>query len=256
MEEPTIEVLRDIYLKSPDEVDYVENQYPECKRDGWCPTCDGHDPDCDHRLQVQAFKHYANAGVGLTYMRISWDMYFGDEAIHKFCKDYEENLKAYKENDIGMLLLGSNGIGKTTAMSLLIKDLVLRKQKCFFTTYTKLITMLGDSFYSQDARKVYNDRIINSTFLAIDDVGKEMTNRLTTNTIDNVLRERIQASRPTFITSNLTRGELLDEYGKSSFSLLMEAAKIFEIDDDNDVRPQVRDAKLSMAHDGIINPIC
>lgn len=254
MEKPTIEVLRNIYLPDRD-AQYVESQYPECRPKGWCPTCDGKDPDCDHELQVQAFKHYANAGIGLTYMRISWDMYFGDERIRDFCMKYEENLKAFKENDIGMLFLGSNGIGKTTAMSLLLKDLVLRKQKCFFTTYSKLVTMLGDSFYSPEARKIYNDRIINSTFLGIDDVGKEMTNRLTTNTIDNVLRERIQASRPTFMTSNLSRGELLKEYGKSSFSLLMEAARIFEIDDDRDVRSNVRKSKLKLAEEGIVNPI-
>ena len=82
-----------------------------------------------------------------------------------------------------------------------------------------------------------------------------MTNRLTTNTIDNVLRERIQASRPTFMTSNLSRGGLLDEYGKSSFSLLMEAAKIFEIDDSRDARSSVRNSKLALAGDGVVKPI-
>lgn len=254
MNRPTIEVLRDIYLSDKD-IKYVETQYPECRPKGWCPTCGGKDSECDHELQVQAFKHYANAGIGLTYMRISWDMYFGDPQVRAFCMKYEDNLKAFKENNIGMLFLGDNGIGKTTAMSLILKDLVLRKQKCFFTTYSKLVTMLGDSFYSPEARKIYNDRIINSTFLGIDDVGKEMTNRLTTNTIDNVLRERIQASRPTFMTSNLSRGGLLDEYGKSSFSLLMEAAKIFEIDDSRDARSSVRNSKLALAGDGVVKPI-
>lgn len=254
MEKPSLEDFR--YFPLTDEqAAYVESQYPECKKRGWCPTCDGNDPDCDHQLQVQAFKHYANAGIGLTYMRLSWDKYFGDSTIQEFCRKYVENMKAYKENDIGMLLLGSNGIGKTTAMSLLIKDLVLRKQKCFFTTYSKLVTMLGDSFYSPDARKIYNDRIINSTFLGIDDVGKEMTNRLTTNTIDNVLRERIQASRPTFMTSNLTMPELKAEYGNSSFSLLLEAAKVFEVQGGRDARESVKKTKLEMANEGRILPI-
>lgn len=250
-----IDDIRTSYL-SDDDAKFVYEQYPEAKRKNWCPSCDGKDEKCDHELQRALFKLYANAGIGSTYMRISWDMYDGRKDIVDFCNDYLSNLKAYKENNVGMMLLGSNGIGKTTAMSLLIKSLVLKGQKCFFTTYAKLVSMLGDSFYDGEAKNEYNKRILHSTFLAIDDVGKEMIpNKLTRNAIDNVLRERIQASRPTFMTSNMSKVELLNEYGRSSFSLLMEAAKTFEIDDDNDRRSFVKESRLKLAHEGKILPI-
>lgn len=250
----TIEQFRTEYL-SDEDAKFVYDQYPEAKSKNWCPSCDGTDDSCDHVLQRQAFKKYANAGIGSLYMRISWDMYFGRDEIKDFCFDYLDKTKAYKENNIGMMLLGSNGIGKTTAMSLLIKSLLLNGNRCFFTTYQKLVSMLGDSFYSSDAKKLYNKRILHSTFLAIDDCGKEMSNRLTQNAIDNVLRERIQASRPTFITSNMSKSDLLKEYGRSAFSLLLEAAKTFEIDDDDDRRASVRNERLEFAHAGKIMPI-
>ncbi len=249
-----IEDIRTSYL-SDEDAKFVYSQYPEAKSKSWCPSCDGTDKKCDHELQRSLFKHYANAGIGSLYMRISWGMYHGNEDVKQFCDDYLANIKAYKENNIGMMLLGSNGIGKTTAMSLMIKSLVVRGYKCYFTTYSKLVSMLGDSFYDGGAKEQYNKRILHSTFLAIDDVGKEFSNRLTQNTIDNVLRERIQASRPTFMTSNMSKVELLNEYGKSSFSLLLEAAKIFEIDDDNDRRASMKESRLEFAHNGKILPI-
>lgn len=246
--------VRYSYLSDKD-AEYVYSQYPEAKSSKWCPSCDGTDKHCDHELQRQLFKLYANAGIPLTYQRIGWGDYFGDEHIREFCSNYVANIKAYKENNIGLCLLGNNGIGKTTSVCLLLKDLVLAGQKCFFTTYAKLVSMLGDSFYDAEAKAQYNRRILQSTFLGIDDIGKELANRLTTNTIDGVLRERIQASRPTFITSNLSRSEIYNAYGKASFSLLMEGAVIFEVDDDRDKRRKVKESKLALAKAGKISPI-
>lgn len=257
-----LELLRNSYLSDTD-VAYVYSQYPEARNPKWCPSCcladDGvGNKDCDHELQRQLFKHYVNAGIPLTYQRISWNDYIGDESVHEFCSNYVKNstsIKAYKENGIGLCLMGNNGIGKTTAICLLLKDLIAAKQKCFFTTYVKLCSMLGDSFYDVEAKNNYNKRILQSSFLAIDDIGKEMSNKLTTQAIDNILRERIQASRPTFITTNMTRSNMYDAYGKSSFSLLMEGAMMFEVDDDKDRRHSIGSIRRKDASNNIIHPI-
>ena len=135
------------------------------------------------------------------------------------------------------------------------KSLVVAGYSVFFTTYQKLVSMLGDTFYDAEAKKVYNDLILRSSFLAIDDIGKEFSNRLTQNAIDNVLRERVQASRPTFITSNMTKREMFHEYGRASFSLIVEGSVIFEMDGTSDVRSIVRDKRLDMARSGIVPKI-
>lgn len=247
------EEMRYDFLSDRD-VLYVYSVYPESKKKSWCPTCNGSDANCDHELQRQLFKHYANAGIGLTYQRLSWKDYNGPEDVKKFCQIYASQSKAFKENNVGLMLLGNNGTGKTTVMSLLLKDLVRQRAKCFFTTYSNLVQMLGGSFYDEDARRLYADKIIKSTFLAIDDIGKEMANKLTVNAIDNVLRQRVQASRPTFLTSNMTRGQIMNEYGRSAFSLIAETSNAFDFDG-YDVRPDVRKRKLEDAAKGIIHPI-
>ena len=249
-----IEDLRYRYISDSD-AEYVAMEYPESRRQDWCPTCDGTDKHCDHELQRQLFKHYAAAGIPLTYQRIGWSDYFGADDIREFCKDYASKPKAYKENNIGLCLLGNNGIGKTTSVCLLLKDLVVGGHKCFFTTYSKLVSMLGDSFYDSEAKARYNRKILQSQFLGIDDVGKELSNRLTANAMDNVLRERVQASRPTFMTSNLSKGQLVESYGKSAFSLIVEGAQMFELDDDVDRRRKVRLSKFELAKQNIIKPI-
>lgn len=241
------------FLKDSD-AKYVYSVYPESKSKDWCPSCDGRDESCNHKLQRQLFKHYANAGIGLTYQRIGWDDYEGPENIKEFSIKYAKNWKAYKENNIGMMLLGGFGTGKTTAVSILLKDLVRARASCFFTTYVNLIEMLGGSFYDASAKRLYKEKIERSNFLVIDDIGKELSNRLTETTLDNVLRQRVQTSRPTFITSNLSIESIKNEYKRSAFSLIVESSKSFKFDG-NDARANVRRSRLENAELGIIKPI-
>ena len=248
------ESLRHVYL-SDDKARLVYAEYPEAKGRGWCPSCDGGDDDCDHELQRQLFKHFAAAGIGQTYMRIGWDDYDAADDVADMCASYLSDVRSYMGNGIGMCLLGSNGIGKTTAVSLLCKSLVAKRQTVYFTTYQKLVSMLGDTFYDESAKARYNEKILRSSFLAIDDIGKEFSNRLTQNAIDNVLRERVQASRPTFITSNMTKRELFHEYGRASFSLIVEGSVIFEMTGRGDVREAVKRERLDRARQGVIPPI-
>ena len=64
------ESLRYEYLSDKD-ANYVYQEYPEMRNKNWCPTCDGNNENCDHELQRNLAKHYANAGIGMTYMRSS-----------------------------------------------------------------------------------------------------------------------------------------------------------------------------------------
>ena len=248
------ERLRTRYLSDAD-MAFVYSEYPESRGRGWCPSCDGTSESCDHELQRQMFKHFAAAGIGQTYMRIGMaDCAFPDD-LSDALRSYLAQPRAHRENGIGVCLLGSNGIGKTTAVSMLCKSLVAMGESVFFTTYEKLVSMLGDTFYDADAKRRYNEKILRSSFLAIDDIGKEFSNRLTQNAIDNVLRERVQASRPTFLTSNMTKRELFHEYGRASFSLIVEGSVIFEMTGRGDVRAAVNRERLDRARHGVIPPI-
>lgn len=248
------EGMRTRYLSDEDAA-YVFSEYPESKSRRWCPSCDGTDEGCDHELQRQMFKLFAASGIGQTYMRIGWSDFDAPDDLMETMSSYLSNPRAYRENGIGVCLLGSNGIGKTTAVSLLCKSLVAMGETVFFTTYQKLVSMLGDTFYDADAKRRYNEKILRSSFLAIDDIGKEFSNRLTQNAIDNVLRERVQASRPTFLTSNMTKRELFHEYGRSSFSLIVEGSVIFEMSGRGDVRNAVKMERVDRASRGVIPPI-
>lgn len=254
-----IESLRYRYLDD-EEIAHVVSEYPEVRDARWCPDCGGsgelNGSPCDCELARQAFKHYALAGIGVTYMRLSWKDYrYGDSGVKRFCREYVRKADSFRLNNMGLMLLGSSGIGKTMAVSLLVKDLILEGYKPYFTTYSNLVQMMGDGFYDEESRRWFVRQILRSPFLAIDDIGKEFGNRLSANAIDNVLRERVQHGRPTFVTSNLSRKEILDTYGSASFSMLMEACNVMEIDIDEDVRPKVKKQRLSQARRGIVSPI-
>lgn len=258
-ENDELETLRYRYL-TDDEMDHVRSEYPETSDPRWCPDCGGsgevNGGPCDCELARQAFKHFALAGVGVTYMRLSWrDYRYGDPAVKRFCQEYARKAESFKVNNMGLMLLGASGIGKTMAVSLLIKDLVKLGYKPYFTTYSNLVQMMGEGFYDESSKRWFVRQVLRSPFLAIDDIGKELSNRLSDMAIDNVLRERVQHGRPTFVTSNLTRKDILDTYGTASFSMLMEACYVMEPDADDDIRPKVKKRRLSQARRGVVSPI-
>lgn len=255
----SLETLRYVYL-TDEEMQHVRSEYPEVGDANWCPDCNGtgelNGEVCDCELARQAFKHYALAGVGVTYMRLGWSDYRRQGApVRRFCQEYAEKADSFRMNNMGLMLLGASGIGKTMAVSLLVKDLVKLGYKPYFTTYSNLVQMMGDGFYDEESRRWFVKKVLRSPFLAIDDIGKEFGNRLSANAIDNVLRERVQHGRPTFVTSNLSRKDILETYGTASFSMLMEACNVMELDDDDDIRPQIKRKRLTKARKLIVDPI-
>ena len=84
---------------------------------------------------------------------------------------------------------------------------------------------------SQDEKAWFHRRIKNAGVLVVDDVGREYQGRakngLPESTFDEVLRHRVAAGTPTFISSNKDMKQLQEGYGGNVMSLLHERSTTY-----------------------------
>ena len=177
------------------------------------------------------YKNYFNAGIGYNYQILDWaDLYKAEEARSR-ARGYFIDRDIRIPRGTGFILSGPFGTGKTMAATLLLKDLVKAGYSCYSTTFTGLVQQYTAGWKDSSEEKWFQRRIKRSHILLIDDVGKEMKTKtnLAESVFDDVLRARVQENRPTFITTNMTFGELMEGYGGAVFSLLMENSIAFNV---------------------------
>ena len=249
-----------------DEAQRLYRLHPELKAspDEFCPTCDttkyyfwnGQKHTCNCREQLQLHKHYLRANIGVAYQRLSWEDYAGDPVLKRTTDAYLENHANFVSRGIGLLLHGDVGTGKTMAATLLLKDLVKRRYNCFATTFSSMVEMFTAGWYSPEERSYFESKIVRSDVLLLDDLGKEQRTKtkLSESTFDHVLRQRVQSGRPTLLTTNMTKGELSEGYGKAILSLLREVSIAYEVQG-SDYRPQSNQRMMREVQNGEFRPI-
>lgn len=200
----------------------------------YCPTCDtkgsyrwkGRDYPCDCEQQLQLHKHYLAAGIGTTYQRLDWADYSGPTQILDGVMNFMDHRNRFLRRGMGLYFLGGPGLGKTFLATMVLKELIKDGSfTCFATTFSQTIEMFTAGWSSRDDKTYFQDKFIGSEVLLLDDVGKELRGTriaLSETTFDAILRQRVQAGKATFITTNMTARELGDGYGAAILSLLRE----------------------------------
>lgn len=248
------------------EAERLYKDHPKLKASykDYCPTCGksgtfrwkGEEHECDCRRQLNLHKHYLAAGVGVTYQRLSWDDYVGDESVLELCAKYVDNAPQYVSRGTGLVLHGTFGSGKTLAMNLLIKQLVHKGYDCYATTFASMIELFTAGWRSPEEQAWFQRKVVQSDVLLLDDLGRELkrNSKLSESTFDDVLRTRVQSGKVTFITTNLSPGEMKEGYGSAVLSLLQESSVVKEIQG-SDFRPHANQRMRDEIAAGEVRPI-
>jgi len=219
---------------------YEQNTLVRASYEDYCPTCattgsyryNGTDHECDCQYQLQLHKHYLNSGIEVPYQILDWD----DFAVTNSSKESAlQSVRYYLSSEqlirrgLGVLFIGPHSTGKTLLANLIIKDLIKRGYRCYATTVFAVKEAFTAGWSSDEDKRWFDRKFKYSQALLLDDMGREQRNTLSQNTIEGILRSRVQGGRPTFITTNLSLDEM-EIYGTGIQSLLRRQFLVIEVD--------------------------
>lgn len=258
--------IRTRYLNDA-ESERLYRNYPQLGRSyqSYCPTCDktgdylwrGKRWPCDCEYQLQLHKHYLAAGIGVTYQRLNWDDYEGPTEAITGVQKYLDKREQFLKRGMGMYFLGSYGTGKTMLANLVIKELVKAGLSCWATTFSQTVEMFTAGWSDRADKDYFQQKFINSQVLLLDDVGKELRGTrlaLAETTFDAILRQRVQAGRATFITTNMDPQDLEEGYGAAILSLIREKSLELKFNG-NDFRSTANSREVAEVLKGEVRPI-
>lgn len=213
---------------------------------------------CDCVQQFILHLWLLNSGIGLSYQRLGWKDARGvPMPVMTKIADYLDHAREYANIGHGLTLVSSSrGTGKTLLMTLLLRRLALLGTDVFFCQFNQLINLHTAGWRDVEARRYFERRVINAGALGIDDVGKENIGRgeMIPTLVDEILRTRIQHSRPTFITANLTTDEMGQRYFSDVVELFSGANEEIDVSGES-YRPVHLDMLKDAARRGIRFPV-
>lgn len=111
----------------------------------------------------------------------------------------------YREN-IGLLLYGGVGTGKSYAAACLANYLIERKIPVCMTNLSGILNIVGS--FQRDERNAFISDLMQYPLLILDDFGMERQTEYALEQVFNVVDARYRSGKPLIITTNLSVAEL------------------------------------------------
>ncbi len=121
-------------------------------------------------------------------------------------KRYVENWKKVRADNLGLLLWGEVGSGKSFLAACIANALLEQGIPVLMTNFSKILNQMG-AMYSEE-RYQYIASFSNFPLLIIDDLGIERSTEYALEQVYAVIDERYKSGLPLIITTNLTIAEL------------------------------------------------
>lgn len=126
-----------------------------------------------------------------------------DKDIIKKAKNYVKHFEEMRKDNVGLLLYGNVGSGKTyIACSIANAIITEYSYTVKMRNFAQILNDLQKGGFNLD-RNEYIEQITSSTLLILDDFGIERNTEYALEQIYNVINARYLKARPTIITTNL-----------------------------------------------------
>ena len=146
--------------------------------------------------------------------------------VKKLVRSYLDSIDDNFENNKGLFMYGSNGVGKTMLSCIILKEAYRHRYTSRRTTFVEYInkyTRVWDAKNS-DERDMFEDELYtyykSAEFLVLEEVGKEIDSKVAAPILEDLLRYREDHGLVTIICTNLNIKLMTERYGESCISLL------------------------------------
>lgn len=178
-----------------------------------CPVCS---------QEMDLYKLMAEADIPFKFWQEDLSS-INNPKLNKIIGNYIHNLKEAHDEGIGVYLAGSNGVGKTLAASVILKEALRQGYTAQFLPMARVIELFCDGMYDQDKREQYRQTVLDVDFLVLDDIDKKYKPTKTDfvdAAYDTMFRQRCNTNLPIILTANVKKDELYSSADIYSVSLL------------------------------------
>jgi len=195
---------------------------PLCKDTGWVPVeVPSELPGepavrrvrrCDCHLEARVRHLLENAQIPKRYEYCSFDSYvftskeYPATDLQRCAKEYAKKfVEEYPLVDVGLLLIGPCGVGKTHLAVSILRSLIINKGiACRFCDFRELLKEIQNSYnpVSQTSEMAILDPVLNVDVLVLDDLGAIKPSLWVQDTVAHILNSRYNDKRNTILTTN------------------------------------------------------
>jgi DNA replication protein DnaC len=227
---------------------------PRCHGSGWEPAGKGRGVRrCGCRESTRVDRMLADARIPKRYEHCDLESYVPQDPSQKKAKHYVVSfLDKYPVIDVGLLLLGTCGVGKTHLAVALLKGVITEKgDSGLFYDFRDLLREIQASWnsVSRTSELEVLRPVLEAKVLVLDELGANKPSDWVRDTIAHIINCRYNDKKLTIFTSNYldtTRNHqeesLTDRIGLRLRSRLYEMCHEIEISGD-DFRREIKSAK-------------
>ena len=204
--------------------DYLELHYrcPDCRDTG---LVDGRKCHCFLQAQMKLLHAQSNLEDVLereNFKALSYEYYDDTEILPQLgitnaaymrrvvagCKEF---VRVFDKKHDNLLFTGSTGVGKTFLTNCIARELMDDFHSVIYLTASDLFDVFSRNKFDYDNAEDMKDMyrfILDCDLLIIDDLGTELNNSFTSSRLFYCINERMNMSRSTIISTNLTLARL------------------------------------------------
>ena len=235
------------HLRSSDEC-------PRCQGSpGWERMEDGSVRPCECRRVVRTSSLATAARIPRRYDDCDFDSYFplnpSQEAALMFARRVADE---YPNLDVGLLFIGTCGVGKTHLSVAILKLLLEKNITCLFYDFRDLLKEIQDSWNAQKetSEMAVLAPVYDAEVLVLDELGASKPTEWVKDTMTHIINKRYNDKKVTIFTSNYLDAKanaydetLQERVGTRLRSRLHEMCKVISITGD-DYRRTVKQAGI------------
>ena len=144
----------------------------------------------------------------------TWSDEIGNRELKRIVTRYVDHWLEMYEGNIGLLIHGDPGIGKTHAAFTIANEIINRyKSPVIAISSIGLLSRIKETYakYGQEAEIDIIRSLENAKLLIIDDFGAEQKTAWSTSMLYQIIDSRYRSGKPMFITTNMTLKQLKEK---------------------------------------------